>query len=67
MSHVFEVPVDKIGNLEVGNVSLQTWVPSMPYYDEVVRRNNEGARWALVSLTDKDEDDGQGMIPVHLG
>lgn len=64
MSDVF-VPV---GQLQEGNVSVQTWVPDMRYYDEVVRRNGvPGVRWALVTLTEDDQVDDQGALPVHLG
>jgi len=60
--------VEVDGTPDEGNVSVQTWVPGQAYYDEVVRRNNEpGTRWALVTLTDDDEVDDQGAIPVNLG
>lgn len=56
------------GGPEGGNVSVQTWVPDMRYYDEVVRRNNvPGKKWALVTLTGDDEIDNEGAIPVNLG
>jgi hypothetical protein len=55
------------GGPQEGNVSLQTWLPGAAYWDEVVRRANAGARWALISLDENDEDDGQGALPVTLG
>lgn len=56
------------GKLQEGNVSVQTWVPDMRYYEEVVKRNNvPGTKWALVTLTDDDEIDNKGAIIVNLG
>ncbi len=55
------------GTPQPGSVSLQTWLPGAEYYEEVVRRNNTpGAKWALVTLTEADEPDGQGAIPVNI-
>ena len=54
--------------MEDGSVSLQTWLPGQEHYEEVVRRNNvPGKKWALVTLTEDDEIDGEGAIPVNLG
>lgn len=65
MTGVFQPPP---GSPSEGNVSVQTWVPGAAYYDEVVRRNNNpAARWALVTLTNDDDVDDQGAIPVNLG
>ncbi len=56
------------GGPQEGNVSLQTWLPDMRYYEEVVRRNNvPGTRWALVTLDENDEPTGDGAILVSLG
>lgn len=53
--------------MEEGSVSLQTWLSSTEYYEEVVRRNNvPGQKWALISLDENNEDDGQGAIPIAL-
>ncbi len=63
MADVFEPTLP----FEEGSVSLQTWLPGAPYYDEVVRRNNvPGQRWALVTLTESDSPDDQGAIPVNI-
>lgn len=54
--------------MEEGSVSLQTWLPAWEYYEEVVRRGNiPGTRWALVTLGEDDEADGQDLIPVTIG
>jgi hypothetical protein len=63
MADVFEPTLP----FEEGSVSLQTWLPGAPYYDEVVRRNNvPGVMWALVTLTDTEEVDDQGAIPISI-
>jgi len=54
--------------MEEGSVSIQGWLPGQAYYEEVVRRNNDpDAKWALVTLDENDEPDGQDLIPVSLG
>lgn len=56
------------GSVPGGSVSLQTYLPGMLHYEEVVRRNNNPAtRWALVTLGDDDEPDDRGAILVTLG
>ena len=45
---------------------IQTWVVGESAYRSVVRRNTPTSRWALVTLDEQGNIDGEPVIPCRL-